>query len=156
MATKNEQPAPKAVKAPSLDVFKPDTITITIDYDDHQSYQLEYRALSWARWEAIAGEVPRPTPPLLRIDEQKRPVLNYQDAEYLRAMGVYGEQVALRRLLEMLEPGQEIPGASIEAKTAYLQSLDKGFLQQMIGAMSEVALGGRARLEARAKAFQSE
>lgn len=150
MAKKREQPK-QAQALASWEALKPEPIQVVIAGDDEQNFIIEMNTLSYARWEQIAADFPKPTPPFIGVDANKRPQYDWQDAGYIEQLNLRAEKIAFARLLEMLT--LPVPGETREAQITYLMGLDKKYSQLLIKAMTEISGGGEARIEERARTF---
>ncbi len=135
----------------TFETVQPETVEIVIDFGDGREHFTTMQAVSYAEWERLEKEIPQPIPPISGVDANKRLIYNYQDPEYIAAYADYQAEVVFNRLLGHITFA--VPGATRADQRTALRGMDKGFTGKLIDAMTQLALGGRARVETRSRNF---
>lgn len=146
--------AKEVVALTSLAQLKPDTVKVLIDVGDGKTeIAVELQSVSYARWEALADEIPQVEPEMVGVGADKAPIYDRQSQAYQAKMADRAEEVMFNRLLEMLPATLEIPGATRAERRQALREMDRNFTTQLINAMVQISAGGRTRVEQRSRTF---
>lgn len=145
--TDNDKPK---LTVSSLADLSPRQVMVEIERDQ-DVLTVPCRMLSYGEWQRLGYEVLDPEPPFLAGPKGK--IYDYNDPNYQRTVKQMADERTYRRLLAFVDI--EIPGKTVEEKIEHLRDgLEFGVLNQLVTAMMRVAVEGRARVEARAEAFQ--
>lgn len=113
------------------------------------------KMLSYADWQAAALRVPEPVPPINGVDKAGRPVMNRNDAGYLRDRTKAADLRSALRLAQFVQI--ELPGETPEAQAqALMDTLPPAVFNGLIMALEAAFRGRAARVHARAGTFRPD
>lgn len=143
---------PKPIKRlTSLVEFVPEDVDVQIEYPDHIEL-IPMRTISYMRLLEINQSVPDPVPPIGGVDGNKRPVVDYNNPGYQRAVNDAYIERMMRLIVEMVR--LPIPGESEAEKVGYLRGLDTVMVGGLMAAVNQLTKQGEAQLISRAAGFQ--
>lgn len=145
----------EVIKFTSLDQLQPSRVDVYIDTGDPgREIVMSMVSLSYARWEALADEIPVPQAELLGMDAQKRPIYDTNSATYQSKLRERDIEVSFNRLLAAMPPEIVVPGRDKQEQRETLKQMDRNYTGQLINALTMIAVGGRSRIEQQSRTFQ--
>ena len=126
---------------------------VIVEMPNGQELSFTLRELNLNEWNRIERAVTNPAPPIRGVDKNARPVYNYYDTDYLRAIAEANEKRTLLHLLAALE--LDVPGDSQDEQLQWLQEeLPRPLLSGLVEALNQTERTWEARVIDRAEQFQ--
>lgn len=150
---KQEKTEKKRVTVKALSDLAPRLIDAELELGE-EVLVIPCKALTYEEYQRAGWEVKDPEPPVMGVDDNKRPIFNLQDAGYLRQREEANTERMYRRLLKFVQ--LEVPGDTVEVRVQALRdTLEYSVVTKLTMLMMRVFTEGEARAQARAEAFQS-
>lgn len=150
--TDTAKPDLPIVRISAFDAFAPEDVDVRLVFDDHVEV-VPMRTISYAEFQQLGQEVTMPTPPVIGAGKTG-PVLDFHNADYLRAVQDANRLINFKRLLRMLR--FDVPGKDETEQIAALQHLDTNRLRMLMQAVVQLAASGEVRVEAKSATFHKD
>lgn len=142
----------KTPQVATLDDLKRMNIDVIVPIPGGDELVVQLKTLSRLKMIELVNTIALPEPPISGYDKHARPILNFQESNYLAAQNVaiYNRNVLL--LVNMLR--LDIPGETNEEKIAYVNDeFDGAILEKLFVFINGMFGEGKARLAGRVATF---
>lgn len=139
----------------SLGELEPVRITLEITRADGETVAFSGSPLSVRQWLEVGHAVPPPTPPIMGADSNGKPLYDWNNPDYRRALDEANVRRSYARLIAFLDV--EVPGATLDEQIDALEAhLSAGDIQALTAAIGRLYEGEEARIAARGATFHGD